>query len=81
MTNTEKRAASAADEAYIAAQEALPVPTAEMLLISAAEADKAHAKALRFQAWSDGKAAKKARRSSNSGGSKGGRAKGHENAD
>lgn len=77
MTKTEKRAASAADEAYLAQEAAQPQPTAEMLALEAEAAEKAAAKALRFIAWETRKKEKKARRSTSSGSSgKGGRAKG-----
>ena len=78
MTKTEKRAASAADEAYLAHLEAQPKPSAEMLALEAAAAEKAAAKSLRFIAWETRKKEKKARRATSSGNSagKGGRTKG-----
>jgi len=80
MTKTEKRAASAADEAYLAHLEAQPKPSAEMLALEAAAAAKAAAKALRFIAWETRKKEKKARRAASSGSGsssgKGGRTKG-----
>lgn len=82
MSKTMKRAASAADEAYLVQLASLPKPTVEMLALEAAAATKAAAKALRFEAWVLKKAAKKARRASNSGNGNGngGRLKGYANA-